>query len=67
MDRAEALTIANELVTDWTGQVKNQQGYVHDRWAPTSLRDRTEATIKLAEFLLDQPVPSRLTAPDVTG
>lgn len=55
MTREQALAIADKLVAEWTGQVKNERGYAHDRWKPTDLGERTEAVLKLAAFLL---VPS---------
>lgn len=62
MTREEALDKADALVTEWTEQVKNQRGYVHDKWSPVDLAARTEAVVRLAEFLLVPTGP--LTAPD---
>lgn len=53
LTRAEALKLASDMVADWTGQVKNERGYVHDKWQPTSVEARTLAVIKLAEFLMN--------------
>lgn len=52
VDRETALTRADELVTEWTEQVKNPRGYVHDKWSPVDLDARTTATLRLAVFLL---------------
>lgn len=62
--REWALDKASQLVDEWTAQVKNERGYVHDRWQPTPLRDRTEAVLKVAEFLLK---PSGQLTPPLTS
>lgn len=62
--REEALRLADQLVTDWAGQVKNERGYVHDKWAPVDLTARTEAVLRVAEWLLTKP--QLLTAPPVS-
>lgn len=61
MTREEALAAADQMVTEWTEQVKNTRGYVHDKWSPVDLAARTEATLRLAEFLLRPTGP--LVAP----
>lgn len=58
MNREDALAKADRIVTEWTGQVKNERGYVHDKWQPVPIEDRTEAVLKLAEFLTDEPTPA---------
>lgn len=62
VDREAALTRADGLVTEWTEQVKNPRGYVHDKWSPVDLDARTTATLRLAAFLLVPTGP--LVAPD---
>lgn len=57
MTREQALDKANQIVAEWTGQVKNERGYVHDRWQPADPATRTEAVLRLAAFLLG---PERL-------
>lgn len=58
MNREEALGAADALVTEWVGQVKNERGYVHDKWVPTPVEVRVEATLKVAAWLMAQdPVP----------
>jgi hypothetical protein len=62
VNREEAIDKASNLVTEWTDQVKNQRGYVHDKWSPVDLEARTEAVLRIAEFLLVPTGP--LVAPD---
>lgn len=58
MNRAEALELADKLVERWVEAVKNNRGYIHDAWKPTDPEKRTDAVIKLAEFLmLPEPPP----------
>lgn len=57
MNRAEALELADKMVAGWTGQTKNERGYVHDKWQPTPLPGRTDAVLKLAAFLLGDEGP----------
>jgi hypothetical protein len=40
------------MITEWVGEKVNQRGYTHDKWQPTDLAARAEATVKLAAFLL---------------
>jgi hypothetical protein len=53
--REEALALADKYVTDWTEQTKNQRGYVHDQWTPVEVMTRTEAVLKVADWLLTRP------------
>lgn len=57
MNREEAVDKANEIVAEWMDQVKNQRGYVHDKWQPADPAARTEAVLRLAEFLV-RPGPN---------
>jgi hypothetical protein len=50
--REEALALADKYVTDWTQQTKNQRGYVHDKWTPVEVQTRTEAVLRVADWLL---------------
>lgn len=59
--REDALNAADQMVSEWTEQVKNQRGYVHDKWSPVELEARTVATLKIALFLLTPTGP--LVAP----
>jgi hypothetical protein len=52
MTPEEALDKANAIVTEWTAQVKNERGYVHDKWQPVDVATRTRAVTDLAGFLL---------------
>lgn len=54
MNGAEALAKADALVSEWTNQVKNERGYVHDKWSPVDLETRTEAVLRLADWLISQ-------------
>lgn len=54
--RVEALRLADEYVAQWTDQVKNERGYVHDKWNPTDPQARAEAVLKVAEWLMVKPV-----------
>jgi hypothetical protein len=67
LTRPEALEVANVLVTQWADQVKNERGYVHDKWQPVDLGQRTEAVLRVAAWLLEPtgPVPSGLLVPPV--
>lgn len=67
MNREEALDKANQLVTEWMEQVKNARGYVHDSWRPADPAARTDAVIKLAEFLWEPDVPNRVVPPMLVG
>lgn len=60
MNREQALDKANAIVAEWTGQVKNERGYVHDKWKPTEPSERVAAVLKLAEFLYETAPPSAL-------
>lgn len=64
MTREEALRLADEMVTDWSGEVKNARGYVADGYKSPALQDRCTAVLRVAEFLLGPP--SKLTAPNTT-
>jgi hypothetical protein len=61
--REEALKLANIMITEWVGEKTNQRGYVHDKWQPTDLVARTEATVKLAAFLMTPLGPLVAPAP----
>lgn len=61
MDRILALKAADELVSTWMEQVKNARGYVHDAWKPADPEARTDAVLRIAEFLT-QP-ESRVVPP----
>jgi len=52
VDRDEALTRADELVTVWMEQVKNQRGYVADGWKPADPTLRTDAVLRIADWLV---------------
>lgn len=45
--------MANKLVNEWTGQVKNERGYVHDKWQPVDVTERTTAVLRLAHWLME--------------
>ena len=58
MNREEAIDKADALVSAWMEQVKNQRGYVHDAWKPADPAARTEAVLKIANFLYEaDPLP----------
>ena len=61
MDRSEAIDKADELVTVWMEQVKNQRGYVADGWKPADPTLRTDAVLRIAGFLVGPP--PRVVAP----
>lgn len=63
LSRPEALEVANVLVTEWTGQAKNERGYVHDKWQPVDVTVRTEAVLRIADWLLGGG--SRLVSPEL--
>lgn len=54
MTRVEALQIADEMIADWSGQKKNERGYVHDKWQPVPLESRTRAVMTLANYLMGE-------------
>jgi hypothetical protein len=56
MSRADALKMATEIVDSQTVEVKKTNGYVHDKWTPTSLTEKTEAILALATFLTGEGV-----------
>jgi hypothetical protein len=62
VNRETALATADKIVAEWTEQVKNPRGYVHDKWSPVDLEARTRAVLRIAEFLLVPTGP--LVAPD---
>lgn len=65
MKRLEALARATEVVESiGNNPEKNNRGYKVDGWKTPTLAERTEAILKLAEFLMteDQP-PTRLVPP----
>lgn len=58
MNREDALTTAYDLVEKMGASPDlNARGYKHDGWKPMTGPERTEAIIKLATFLLDEPTP----------
>ncbi len=63
MTREDALKLANEVVTAWiSNPPTNGRGYA-DGWKPPTVAERTEAVIKLADFLMVPDPPSKLVAP----
>lgn len=63
MNREQALDKADAMVAEWMAQTKNARGYVHDNWKPADPAARTDAVIKLAEFLWEPDVPNRVVPP----
>lgn len=64
--RADALDRASKMVAEWTDQVKNPRGYVHDKWQPIDIEARTSAVLRLAEFLMTKPSLLRPPLPPLT-
>lgn len=66
MNRAGALAAATAIVDKASQPVMNERGYKADGWKPPTLAERTEAIVKLAEFLMlpEPPEPhGRLISP----
>ncbi len=64
MTRDEALDKANAIVAAWLADPpKNGRGYIEDGYKAGSIEQRTDAVIKLAEFLWDVAPETKLAAP----
>jgi hypothetical protein len=48
------------MVSSWVDRRINERGYVHDKWTPIPLEQRTAAVLKLADFLLREDPPVKL-------
>jgi hypothetical protein len=56
MSRADALKMATEIVTEQTAPEKKANGYVHDKWVPTPIEQKTKAILAMALFLTKEEV-----------